>query len=330
MTGAPRIPVTLVTGFLGSGKTTLIRQILTHPDAGGALVIVNEFGEVGIDHDLLEASSDDTILLANGCLCCTIRGNLVDTLNDVLAQQRQNRLRAFDRVVVETSGVADPAYLSAFLFSDPTIAQRFRLAQIIVTCDAVAGAAALDRFPESRAQARVADRLLITKSDLAEPSAMAALEAKLRTLNPVAPITPVVQGAFDPGLFLASTGAEAQPGAGDARHHHDHTDRFQATTLTAAHPLTDAEIQELMEQIATFAGPHLLRLKGVIERATGDGLVVIQASMMVTHPPEYLPRQSIHQDGCGSLVIITEGASPTALVVALAPLGLAPSYRGPG
>lgn len=316
-----RIPITLVTGFLGSGKTTLIRHVLSQPGFDGALVIVNEFGEVGVDHDLLEASSDDTILLANGCLCCTIRGNLVDTLQDVLKQRDQKRLRAFDRVIVETSGVADPAPLTAFLFSDPTIAANFRLAQTLTACDALAGSATLDRFPESRSQARVADRILITKQDLAEDGA--ALEAKLRALNPLAPITPVSHGALDPALFLA-------PGADFApvphAHHHDHADRFSTTILTAERPLTDPEIEKLIQAVAAWAGPHLLRLKGIIPRADREDCVLIQASLMVVHPPEHLAGGG---PSCGRLMLITEDKNPDLLIATLAPLGII-SYRGPG
>ncbi len=321
MTPPDRIPITLVTGFLGSGKTTLIRHVLSQPGFDGALVIVNEFGEVGVDHDLLEASSDDTILLANGCLCCTIRGNLVDTLQDVLKQRDQNRLRAFDRVIVETSGVADPAPLTAFLFSDPTVAANFRLAQTLATCDALAGLATLDRFPESRSQARVADRILMTKQDLAVDGA--ALEAKLRALNPLAPITPVAHGAIDPALFLAS-GADVAPPS--HAHHHDHVDRFATTILTAERPLTDPEIEQLIQAVAAFAGPHLLRLKGLIPRAGRADCVLIQASLMVVHPPEYLARDRLSR---GLLMLITEDAAPASLLAALAPLGLKP-YRGPG
>ncbi len=325
-----KIPITIVTGFLGSGKTTLIRNLLTQGDADGTLVIVNEFGEVDIDHDLLEASSDDTILLANGCLCCTIRGNLVDTLNDVLAQREAKRLRTFDWVVVETSGVANPAYLIAFLFSDATIAARYRLAQVVTTCDAIAGADILARFAEAQDQIRVADRLLITKTDLADPAAIAKLTGGLRALNATAPIAQVIQGAIDPALLLTTAIPNLDQTSEGAAPAHDHADRFTATALIAGRPLSNVEIKALLDAVAAYAGPHLLRLKAVLACKERTEHAVIQASLMVTHPLEFVTAAAIHRQGAGQLVFITDGLAPAALIAALAPLGFEPSYRGPG
>jgi G3E family GTPase len=321
-----RIPVTLVTGFLGSGKTTLIAQLLAQPGFAGTLVVVNEFGEVGIDHDLLEASSDDTILLANGCLCCTIRGNLVDTLLDVLAQVADGRLREFDRVVVETSGVADPAPLLGFLLSDAAVMARYRLEQVITTIDAVAGAEALARHPEADHQARVADRLLLTKTDLASPTAIAELTAMLRGLNPVAPILPVIQGQVAAELLLGpgtvqDAAAPCGPACDDPAHdhsHHHHTERFSATVLHATQPMGEADIAGIEAALRAWAGPQLLRLKGILPLSDGR-VAILQAAMMVVHPAEF---QAGPPHGAGRLVLIAEGAAPMALLTALEAFGL--------
>jgi G3E family GTPase len=321
-----RIPVNLVTGFLGSGKTTLIAQLLIQPGFAGTLVVVNEFGEVGIDHDLLEASSDDTILLANGCLCCTIRGNLVDTLLDVQAQVADGRLRVFDRVVVETSGVADPAPLLGFLLSDAAVMALYRLEQVVTTIDAVAGAEALTRHPEADHQARVADRLLLTKTDLASPTAIAALTARLRGLNPVAPILPVIQGRIASEQLLGLGGAQeaaapCAPGCDDPAHdhaHHHHTDRFSATVLHATRKMEEADIAGIEAALREWAGPQLLRLKGILPLRDGR-MAILQAAMMVVHPAEFQPA-SPH--AAGRLVLIAEGAAPMALLTALEAFGL--------
>ena len=200
----------------GSSKTTLIARLLTRTGNAGTLVVVNEFGEVGIDHDLLEASSDDTILLANGCLCCTIRGILVDTLLDVQAKVAEGRLRAFDRVVVETSGVADPAMLLGFLLGEAAMMARYRLDGVVATIDALAGTAILARHPEAAMQVRVADRLLLTKTDLAAPDGIAAVTATLRALNPAAPLNATVRGDIEaaalPGIASAERGVAASCG----------------------------------------------------------------------------------------------------------------------
>jgi G3E family GTPase len=323
-----RIPLTLVTGFLGSGKTTLIARLLSRPGFAATLVVVNEFGEVGIDHDLLEASSDDTILLANGCLCCTIRGNLVDTLLDVDAQVAGGRLRAFDRVVVETSGVADPAPLLAFLLGAAGVMARYRLEGVLATCDAVSGPATLARQPEAAGQARVADRLLVTKSDLVDPAALAAVTATLRRLNPVAEIVPVVRGEIDPALLFgpAPLGRAARAGGndpGDVRHHH--TDRFRTMVLRARRPLAGAEPEALVEAIREAAGPQLLRLKGILPLEGSERQVVLQAALSVVHPAEIRAGRAAV---AGRLVVITEGEPEAGLLGALARFGLHPVEGG--
>jgi len=322
------IPVSLVTGFLGSGKTTLIGHLLREPGLAGTLVIVNEFGEVGIDHDLLEASSDDTILLANGCLCCTIRGNLVDTLLDVQAQRAEGRLRAFDRVVVETSGVVDPAPVLGFVFGERRVAAAYRLGAVVATCDAVAGAALLERHPEATSQAVLADHLLITKSDIASPAAVREFAARLRRLNAGAEMRLAVQGAGIDATLLEAPfrRRQAQPAPHLHRHAHDdaHDGRFEALMLQATRPLARAQLDALNAAIGAAATPALLRLKGIVKLADAPGCGVVQASPGQVHPATTIDTPLSQT---GSLVLITEGAPPEALLAALAPFGITPPAR---
>ena len=160
-----RLPVTLLTGFLGSGKTTLLNAWLRSPDLADAAVIVNEFGEVGIDHALIASSNDNTIELSTGCLCCTVRGDLVDTLRELIVRREKGEVRAFDRVIIETTGLADPAPVIQALMTFP-VAHRFRLRQVVTTVDAVNGLSTLASHPEAVKQAAVADEIVITKLDI--------------------------------------------------------------------------------------------------------------------------------------------------------------------
>jgi len=193
-----RLPITLLTGFLGSGKTTVLNRLLRHPGLAKTVVIVNEFGEIGLDHELIETSNEEMVLLQSGCLCCTIRGDLIDTLRTLFLRRVRGEIVEFERVVIETTGLADPAPILHTLMTDPLIAARFRLDGVITTVDAVTGEDTLDRQIESVKQAAVADRLLLTKTDLAAQSAVTALVERLSHLNPGASIITAVNGDVDP------------------------------------------------------------------------------------------------------------------------------------
>ena len=197
-----RLPVSLLTGFLGSGKTTVLNHLVQQPELANTLVIINEFGETGLDHELVERSSEEMVLLQSGCLCCTIRGDLIDTMRSLFLRRVRGEVPEFDRVVIETTGLADPAPILHTLMTDPLIAARYRLDGVITTIDAANGQQTLDRQAESVKQAAVADRLLLTKTDLVEPDAVTALIQRLKALNPGAPIIHTTNGTVDPAKLL--------------------------------------------------------------------------------------------------------------------------------
>ncbi|KAF1046805.1 MAG: putative GTP-binding protein YjiA [Herbaspirillum frisingense] len=239
--GDAPIPVSLLTGFLGSGKTTLLNHLITRPEMKNTLVIINEFGEIGLDHPLVAHSQEDIVVeMSSGCLCCTIRGDLKKTLKDITWRFAEGGKRRFDRVVIETTGLASPVPILHTLMTDPFIASRYRLDGVIVTIDAVNGMSTLDHHVEAVQQAAVADRLLLTKTDLAEPAVVSALQARLRALNPgarqllpqigkIAPGELLDAGLFKPGEKMPDVArwlneeAFAEKEAHEHAHHpHDH------------------------------------------------------------------------------------------------------------
>jgi len=239
-----RIPVSVITGFLGAGKSTLLNRLLRHPDMGETAVIVNEFGEIGLDHALIASSKEDTILLSSGCLCCTVRGDLVNTFRDLTAKRDAGEIKPFKRVVIETTGLADPAPVLHTLMSDPVVAERCRLESVVTLVDAVNGSGTLDHHTEAVKQAAVADRLVLTKVDLAEQKSVQHLRHRLQHLNPGAPVFTAIGGdiapnqLFNAGLYDPKTKSfnvqnwlRAEAYGGDHHHHghdpahdHDHHD----------------------------------------------------------------------------------------------------------
>jgi len=194
-----RILVTVITGFLGSGKTTLLNTLLKHPDMSQAAVIVNEFGEIGIDYDLVEQSDENVIQLENGCLCCTVKGDLIDTFRDLYLQRKGGNIPWFDRVIIETTGIADPGPVLQIILSDPLVNTGYQLDGVITTVDAVNGGYSLDQFYESVKQVAVADRIVISKTDMVKgQNNLDALKQRLRTLNPSAPFIEKTPDNLDP------------------------------------------------------------------------------------------------------------------------------------
>jgi G3E family GTPase len=304
---AGKIPVTLITGFLGSGKTTLIAKLLKHPDMRGAAVVINEVGEIGIDHDLVTMSSENITLLANGCICCSVRTDLQETLRDLFARRRSGELPDFDRVIVETTGLADPAPVVQTLSSDTLLAAQFRLDGLVTLVDAVNGPLQIEHQPEAVKQIALADRIFITKSDLVAPANVESLKSAIHAINSQAEQILIVNGDVEPkllaGLGLASARAsqatlsflgesleksEETPARylGDKALQHD--PRIKTVSLRFAKPFTWATFSAAMELLITLRGPDMLRVKGIIN-VEGQP-VVVQGVQHIFHPPVTLDR----------------------------------------
>src|ERR671918_140871 len=201
---AALIPVNVVTGFLGSGKTTLLNRLLRSPQLARTAVLVNEFGEVALDHLLLEKVDAATVILQSGCVCCTIRGDLAEAIRALFGRRERGFVPRFDRLAIETTGLADPAPIVATLLAEPVLRHHFRLGNVITTVDAVNGALHLAENPESVKQAAVADRVVLTKTELAEKTRIAELKAALRRLNPTAPMLDAASDPLAPDDLMAS------------------------------------------------------------------------------------------------------------------------------
>jgi G3E family GTPase len=291
------IPVAVLTGFLGSGKTTLLAHLVRQPGFARTAVIINEFGEVGLDHELIETSAESFVTLQTGCLCCTIRGDLVLTLDDLLRRRDAGTVPPFERVVIETTGLADPAPVLQALMTDAALADRLALAGVVTTVDAVTGAATLDRQPEAVKQAAVADRIVLTKTDLHTDD---ALLARLKALNPSAPVLPVVLGQVDPArLFDAglydpvAKSAEVQAWLAAEAHAHDHAHRHDAGItsfcLVREAPIRAVTLTLFLEVLAEHCGGELLRLKGLVAIAESPQRpAVFHGVQHVFHPPAWL------------------------------------------
>jgi G3E family GTPase len=310
----PPIPLTVLTGFLGAGKTTILNRLLRDPALADTVVIVNEFGEVGLDHLLIEAVEDGMVLLAAGCLCCTVRGDLVATLEDLLRRRDNGRIAPFQRVVIETTGLADPVPVLAAVLYHPYLSQRYAVQGVVTAIDAVNGVALVDRHPEALRQAAIADRIVITKSDLADEAACAALRTRLHALNPGAALVEAVAGdapadvILGAGLFgldgkigdvAAWLGAERETGTGHDHaghghhHHHDvsrHDARIHSLVLTADVPLGQSAIDLFLGLVRESFGAGILRIKGLVDLVESPGRpVVIQGVSHVIHVPAMLP-----------------------------------------
>jgi G3E family GTPase len=324
---AERLPVALITGFLGSGKTTLLNRVLGDPRMARSLVLVNEFGEVGLDHLFMESVGGDMVLLQSGCVCCTIQGDLDRTLRDIARRRATDQTPPFDRVLLETTGLADPAPILQLLLNHPMISHNYRLDGVVTTVDAVNGAQQLDEHAEAVKQAAVADRLLISKTDLADIDASAHLRARLEDLNPGAPLYEVVQGDIDPALLFDS-GPFDPSGKGervrewlnaeahehehghDHGHHHDHHDRSRhdahigSFCLTFEEPLDWDRFNRWLMAVRASWGDRLLRVKGVLDVVGESQPLVIHGVHRTFHPPTLLARWP-DSDRRSRLVFIT-------------------------
>lgn len=326
-TPEPRIPVTLLTGFLGSGKTTLLNHWLRDPALADAAVIVNEFGEIGIDHSLIASSNDNTIELSTGCLCCTVQGDLVETLRDLRAKRSAGQIPAFDRVLIETTGMADVVPVIQALMTFP-VARSFRLNRVLTVVDAVNGPATLAAHPEAVKQVAVADALIVTKTDL--PGAqLAALMDTLARANPGAtrvacnlatrPDASVLEGPdvydMDVRPEQARQWLNAAPYADGHGHHHEHAHahdhdhaRIDSFCLDFAAPLHWPQVSAWLDALVMAHPDELLRVKGILHIAGHERPIVLQAVQRLFHPPAELP-QWPDTDRQSRMVFITKGLS---------------------
>ncbi len=309
-------PVNVVTGFLGSGKTTLLQRLLRSPELSDVAVLVNEFGEVGLDHHLLQGVAESTLLLENGCVCCAVRGDLQKALRDLLSRRTRGEVPQFRRVVIETSGLADPAPIVYTLLSEAVLRHHFRLSGIITTVDAVNGASQLAGFAEAVKQVSMADRLVVTKADLSDPASLATLHARLRALNRSARILEstairddvhqiLTDDIYDgEGKFREAshwTAVEIQEGAA-----HDHTTGVESFVAIFEHPLDWTAFGVWASMLLHRHGADVLRLKGLLNVAGVPTPVLINAVQHMVHPPSHL-EQWPDADRRSRLVFIVRG-----------------------
>lgn len=294
------IPVSVITGFLGSGKTTILSRLLRDPALADTAVIINEFGEIGLDHELIETSDENLVTLQTGCLCCKLQGDLVATLDDLLTRRRNGEINAFKRVVVETSGLADPAPILQSLILDEAAAANFVLQRVVTVVDAIAGADTLASRPEARKQVAVADALVLSKLDLLDQRPLVVRDA-IEALNPSAPVRESERGQLDPVVLFgegAQVDAEAKAElirslldadeAAGGSHAHGEISTF---AIVRDAPVEAVVLSLFLEALADHCGTDLLRLKGLIGIAEHpEAPAVIHGVQHVFAAPDWLGR----------------------------------------
>ncbi|MGF6258034.1 CobW family GTP-binding protein [Ensifer sp. LBL] len=339
------VPVSILTGFLGAGKTTLLNRLLKDPDLSDTAVIINEFGDVSIDHLLVEASSDGVIELSDGCLCCTVRGELVDTLADLMDRMQTGKIKPLKRVVIETTGLADPAPVLQSVIGNPIIAQNFRLDGVVTVVDAVNGLQTIANHEEALKQVAVADRIVISKTGLAEASERDALTARIRALNPRAPLIDGDSaeagraelfdcGLYDPSSKIADVGRWLQDEAHHDHHHHGHDHNhhdhdhhhdhghdhhhhhdvtrhggdIRSFSIVHDRPIEPMALDMFIDLLRSAHGEKLLRMKAIVAVADRpERPLVLHGVQNVFHTPERLAAWPDPNDRRTRMVLITKG-----------------------
>lgn len=325
-----RTPVAIITGFLGAGKSTLLNRILKDPVMADTAVIINEFGEVGIDNLLVEASGDTLVQLSNGCLCCTVRGELVDTLATLIDKVQTGRLKPIRRVVIETTGLADPVPVMQSVMGHPVIAQNFELDGVVTVVDAVNGLSTLERHGEARKQVAVADRLIVSKTSLVDGASLDAFRKFLRELNPRATISDgdtdevataaiLANGLYDPATKIADVDLWLQhekatePHHHHGHHHHDvnrHGDGIQSFSIVHDRLIDPAAIEMFIDLLRSAHGDKLLRMKAVAALTDDpERPLVLHGVQEVFHPPRRLKAWPQGSDRQTRMVLITQNLS---------------------
>ncbi|WP_047152080.1 CobW family GTP-binding protein [Aneurinibacillus tyrosinisolvens] len=309
--------ITIVTGFLGSGKTTLLTRLLKDPFLKNAAVLVNEFGKVGLDHHLLRKIDEKTLLIGGGCLCCTVREDLVNSLRELLNKDHRGEIEPLERVIIETSGLADPAPILFTVLTDTVLQHHFTIDQVIVTVDAVNGQLHLDRQPESMKQAAVADKIIITKTDIASPEEVQQLVARLHALNPSAEIIQSVLGDVDcTELFVPNEKAKS----GHLIHYDEsppgnHAPNTRSISLTFDQPLDWNAFGLWLSMLLHARGQDVLRVKGMVDVGE-EGPVILNGVQHIIHPPEHLDKWP-NDDKRSHVVFIMRSINPEEILRSL-------------
>ncbi len=321
-------PVNVLTGFLGSGKTTLLQRLLRSPRMARTAVLINEFGEIGLDHLLVQQVDESVVLLQSGCICCSIRDDLKSALRGLLSRRERGEIPAFDRIVIETTGLADPGPILYTLLSEPVIRHHFQLGNVITTVDVVNAELHLSRNPEGIKQVAAADRLVLTKSDLAAPGQTAAVGEELARLNPSARIWDAAQEPVDADFLLDVLPFAPAPGQaryrvenGGARAREDganglHTEAVSSMSLVLDRPMDWTAFGVWLSLLLNRHGDDVLRVKGILCVEGSDTPVWINGVQHIVHPPQHLEAWPT-QDHRSRIVFITRGIDQEQLLRSL-------------
>jgi G3E family GTPase len=336
MSNGSRIPVSVLTGFLGSGKTTLLNRVLKDANWSDTAVIVNELGEIALDHLLIESASDNIQVLSSGCLCCTLQGDLRVTLADLFVRRVNGKVPRFQRVIVETTGLADPGPVANAVVSDALLRSEYRFSAIATTVDAMQGAEQLQQYVEARRQASLADLIIVTKTDLVDANSRERLVQELGRLNPVAQVTASDHGQIDPALLFPRSEVSLRravgpsqrrlPGGAGLQAAH-HTPDTAAWSFVIEHPVHWSGLAAWMAYAAENFGERLLRVKGIFTIAGESGVVAIHGIGRFFHPPERLD-QPLSNGGISRLVCITRDLPEAEIARSLALLEEETSTHG--